>query len=447
MALSPGPFGPFVLLEPLGRGGMGEVWLARPGAAIPGAPDVCVLKTMRADVADDAEAVKRFGDETRIALLLAHPGISRVLDAGRVGGVRYMAIELVEGVDLLTLLARCAEAKRPLDVATALWIAACALDALAFAHGAQHPVSGAPLGIVHRDISPQNIMCNARGIARVIDFGLALSSLKRAKTAQDIVMGKLGYMSPEQARAEKVDARADLFSAGVVFYELLALEPYWGDLAPRDIWSHVARVDYTPAKLSTLDPDVAAWLTPLLARDPAQRAADAGERRDALAPLLKKRGGAPAAQRTLAALVESLAQPELSRVRTWRAEAAARSAAAPPAGDAALADETIAAEEAAAVAAALAVRAAALPAFNDAGEPRDTVLLPSVDIAPKMAVSPPSLAAAPAPRRVATSVADERAGLRRAAAARHKRRALAFAVAGGALAIVVVAVVAVLLFR
>ena len=322
MALTAGPFGPFDLIEPLGRGGMGEVWLAR-AIAVPGADGLCVVKTVRNDIADDADAVKRFGDESRLALLLIHPRIGRVIDAGHVAEVRYLALDLIEGIDVVTLMRRAAERHRAVEDIVALWIAACAFDALSFAHGARHPLTGAPLGVVHRDMSPQNVMCGADGSACVIDFGLALSTVKQAKTEQNVVMGKLAYLAPEQSRGERLDARCDIYSVGVLLYELLAHERYWGALDSRDILLRVALGSYEPPSFGALDGDLRALLTPMFARDPVERESDAARCRDRTGAVLHARGGAKAASRALANLVEELAEPELLRIRKARGVPAA----------------------------------------------------------------------------------------------------------------------------
>ncbi len=312
--------GPFLLLERIGRGGMGEVWLAQP-VSIPGVHDLCVVKTVRAEQADDPDAVRRFADESRLAMLLNHPHISRVVDAGRAGDVRYLALELVEGVDLLNLLKRLAERGRLLDERIALWIGACVLDALSFAHGAKHPITKTPLGVVHRDISPQNIMCGKNGDAHVIDFGLALSSVKQAKTEQDVVLGKLSYMAPEQARAGAVDQRTDIYATGVVLYEIIAGRRYWGDLEHRQIWMKAGYEDWVPPHWRELPPDIAAFLAPMVARDVKRRSTDAAERLESLMPLLMSRGGAGDASRRLGELVRELALPELERADRARATA------------------------------------------------------------------------------------------------------------------------------
>ncbi len=377
--------GPFLLLERIGRGGMGEVWLAQalglPASEAPGSgltatqTDLCVVKTVRAEQADDADAVKRFADESRLAMLVTGPHIARVVDAGRAGDVRYLALALVEGVDLLTLMNRLPSIGRNLDDAVALWIGACLLDALASAHTARHPLTQAPLGVVHRDISPHNVMCVRNGEACVIDFGLALSSVKQARTEQNVVFGKLAYMAPEQARGAVVDSRADIFAAGVVLYELLSGQRYWGALTTSEIWGRVGGDGWVPPHWQTLAPDLQGFLAPMLASERRLRSFDAAERLAALTPLLMARGGSIAAAQQLANIVQEVAEPELARADRARAAmvpvATTTTAGAAQQDPATLAlqlpPDTIsfAIEEAVAVAAALATRTVALPAFAD----------------------------------------------------------------------------------
>lgn len=310
--------GRYLLVEPLARGGMGEVWLARP-EDVPGAPRLCVVKTLREGLVADADARTRFVDESRVALLLSHPCVCRTVDAGSVGDTLYIALEVVEGIDVRQVAARAAQAGRPIDEDLALWIVGCAADGLAFAHQANHPLTGAPLGIVHRDISPHNLMCSVDGTVKIIDFGLALSSMKEAQTERDVVLGKLSYMSPEQATGRLLDERTDVFALGVVLYELLTGERYWGDLKHDQIWLRAGSASYLPTGLARLAPDLRDVVGAAIAPKLEQRTATAGALRDQIARVLGARGGAVDAAHRLGALVTELAQPELTRIETARA--------------------------------------------------------------------------------------------------------------------------------
>lgn len=199
----PRPFGDYSLLHRLGRGGMGDVFLAR-AAGFLGIQKVCVLKTVRADMTRDAEYVARFIDEARIVVQLSQRNICPVFDMGKVGESYYLAMEHVAGRDLTTVLRRAAERARSVAPDVALYLVSEILDALDYAHRLTDPSSGAPLHLVHRDVSPHNIMVSYEGEAKLIDFGLAASTLKLEQTESGIVLGKLSYMAPEQARADQI---------------------------------------------------------------------------------------------------------------------------------------------------------------------------------------------------------------------------------------------------
>lgn len=318
------PFGPFMLIDALASGGMGEVWLASPQGVHTATDELCVLKRVKSVLADDDDAVRRFVDESRLGLLLRHPCVARTLDAGRVDGSDYLAVELVEGLDLRGLVERAAAARQPLDAHLAMWCLVGAFDGLAYAHAARHPITGAPLGVVHRDISPHNLMAARDGVVRVIDFGLALSAVREARTEQGVVMGKLAYMSPEQARGEPVDDRCDVFAAGVVLYELIAGERYWGGLPQSEIWQLVGRGTFKARLAAEVNAATGGIFSMLVAPRPSQRPS-AAEARDALLALLDAGPGTDELGRRLGQLVSIVAGPELARVD--KAREAARSLA------------------------------------------------------------------------------------------------------------------------
>lgn len=354
--MQPREIGPFALLEELAKGGMGEVWLARHFglptlAGSPQIPDLCVVKLVRADRGDDDDARARFVDEMRIALLLAHPGIVRTVDAGTVSDMDYLALEVVDGISLTPLLERMAAAHEPFDDSVALYIGACVADALAFAHDARHPTHGTALGVVHRDISPHNVMVTGTGEVKVIDFGVALSALKQTRTAHGIVVGKMTYMSPEQARGDAADARADIFAVAVVVYELVAGQRYYGNMTLNEVWGVAGTGEYLAPRRHLLAPDIWAVLERALHPDAEHRTQTAAELRAGFVALLHNRLGATRSASLLAATVSRYAEQELARVE--RVRIAARGASAPK-------DTTttrsIAVQEAAAVSAALRAR-------------------------------------------------------------------------------------------
>jgi serine/threonine-protein kinase len=247
----PRPFGRYTLLAALGKGGMGEVYGARVDIA-GGFDKLCVVKTLPRDISHDRESRARFLDEARLVVKLNQRNICSVFDVGVVDGVHFLAMELVHGRDLRTVWKRALEHKTPIEQGLALFILAEVLDGLDYAHRLADPASGA-LHIVHRDVSAQNIMVSFEGDVKLIDFGLAASTLKLEKTETNVVLGKVAYMPPEQLRGEPLDARADVFAAGVVLYELIAGERYYEGTPPLMVSGAAASGTFLPAKLDAVD--------------------------------------------------------------------------------------------------------------------------------------------------------------------------------------------------
>ena len=278
----PRPFGSYLLLQRFARGGMGEVFLGKFGA-IAGLERYCVLKKLRAELTRDREYVTRFIDEARVVVTLNHANICHVFDVGRVGDEYYLAMEYISGRDIRTLQDRCRQRERTLPAATSLHIVCEVLEALDYAHRRNHPISGEPLNLVHRDVSPQNVLVSFEGEVKLIDFGLAASKLKVERTQPNVVMGKMAYMAPEQARGDPIDSRADLFACGVLAYELLAGERFYEGMSANDIWQVAGRGSFVPPKWPALDPDIAKILAKALHPDAKKRFATCGDFREALA--------------------------------------------------------------------------------------------------------------------------------------------------------------------
>lgn len=283
----PRPFGPFLLLASFGRGGMGEVFLAqrREDRAF------CVLKTIRNDLSSDKSYVRRFADEARVAVHLKHPNICRVLDAGRTGREVFLSLEYIEGKNLREVLRDVVTAHDALPVTAALAIGADLLHALHHAHTLVDPATKQPLRLIHRDVSPHNLMIGFDGSVKLIDFGLAASTLKEEQTESQVVLGKVQYMSPEQARGLDVDAATDQFSAAVVLYETLAQDRFYGELAPQEVWQIVGRGGFQPRKWMSLDEDLRSMLGRALHVEPSRRFASCAAFREAVNAAHSKRGG------------------------------------------------------------------------------------------------------------------------------------------------------------
>jgi serine/threonine-protein kinase len=212
-------FGKYRLLELLASGGMAEVWLAEfagPG----GFAKEVALKLVRADLASEPELARLFAQEARLASRLGHANVVQVFEFDVLEGRHYLAMELVRGRTLRQVADRCRESGVRLGLARAVHVGAEVARALAYAHRLTD--RGQPLGIVHRDVSPQNVLVSFEGEVKLADFGIARALGAAERTAPGTLKGKIAYMAPEQARAEPVDARADVFALGVVLWELFA---------------------------------------------------------------------------------------------------------------------------------------------------------------------------------------------------------------------------------
>jgi hypothetical protein len=213
-------FGRYTLLDRLGEGGMAEVYTAATFGA-EGFRRTFVVKRLRAELAREPSVVAQFIDEANLASNLVHSNIIPVFDFGKVGEEYFMAQEYILGRDLGRLTLRSVERRqRALAPLVVFYAAAETLKALEYAH-TKLGDSGRPLGIVHRDVSPSNILLSARGEVKLFDFGIVKAEGRVTKTQHGVVKGNVSFMSPEQARGNDVDARADLFSLGLVMYYCL----------------------------------------------------------------------------------------------------------------------------------------------------------------------------------------------------------------------------------
>jgi len=214
---SPQEFGDYHLLEKIATGGMAEVWRAR-AYGMAGFEKILVIKKVLDSLAKDDEFVRLFIDEARIAVHLLHVNIVQVFDLGEVDGTYYMAMEYVHGLDLARLVSRSRQ-MGPFPVPLALFIAGEVLKALQFAHE-RTDEEGEHLHIVHCDISPQNMLISYAGEVKITDFGISRAAFQLA-SLHEVIRGKYAYMSPEQVDGKELDGRSDLFSLGIVLYELL----------------------------------------------------------------------------------------------------------------------------------------------------------------------------------------------------------------------------------
>jgi serine/threonine protein kinase len=216
---SPALVGKYQVIERLAVGGMAEVLKARV-LGQHGFEKLVVIKRILPHLATDPHFVDMFFDEARLTAQLEHPNIVQVFELGTDSEFPYIAMQYVDGVDVLGLLQRCATTQIRLPAGVAAFIIRCVLDALDYAHHATDS-AGRRLGVIHRDVSPGNILLSTRGDVKLTDFGIARAQEQRHKTNTGAIKGKYGYVSPEQIRGDEVDHRADLFSAGVVLAEMV----------------------------------------------------------------------------------------------------------------------------------------------------------------------------------------------------------------------------------
>jgi serine/threonine protein kinase len=292
MADFPRKFGKFILLKPLAQGGMGALYLAVSGD--PGLEKLCCIKTVLPHLAD-AEYVQRFRDEAKVVVKLTHGNLVPVFDAGLVDAELYLAMEYIEGKDLRAVWNRCAQKgiAFPIDVAVHIVKEVC--RGLDYAHSFQD------LKLVHRDVSPPNVLCAYSGEVKLTDFGLASSTLKLEKTAPGVIYGKVSYMAPEQARGEPLDGRTDIYAAGILLWELLTGRQLFpqGKQSASDVLN-VARspqIDRPSKRTSRVPPALDAIALRALATDPAARYQRAEEMRAALAEFLAQEAPATDAAR------------------------------------------------------------------------------------------------------------------------------------------------------
>jgi serine/threonine-protein kinase len=278
-------FGRYRLLELVASGGMAEVWRAEaPGAE--GFVKEVALKLIRGDHDARGDFVRMFVQEARLASRLNHANIVQVFDFDQVDGRYYIAMELVRGRTLREVADRCREMGLRLGLARAVHVCAEVARALAYAH--RFAEGGAPVGLVHRDVSPQNVLLSYEGEVKLTDFGIARALGTSEVTAPGIIKGKLAYMAPEQARGEDVDGRADVFAAGVMLWELCTGRRLFArDSDAATLGALIAPQPISPPSAwnESVPPDLDAIVLAALERDLARRTASAEELAASLASL------------------------------------------------------------------------------------------------------------------------------------------------------------------
>jgi serine/threonine protein kinase len=296
-------FGPYELIDRVAIGGMAEVFKAK-RAGVEGFEKIVALKRILPHLSDNKEFLDMFVDEAKMVAGLNHPNIAQIFDLGRIEKSYYIAMEYVHGRDLRTIMKRAREKglRMPLDLSLRVVSQVCA--ALEYAHRKKDE-RGRPMEIVHRDVSPQNILISFEGEVKLVDFGIAKAATKASNTDRGALRGKLLYMSPEQAWGRAIDRRSDVFSLGIVLYEMVTeTKPFIGAGTEMTILELVRQCVITPAR--EVNPRVPEALDRVimkaLAREPGERYQDAGQMQRGLERFLRERP--PVTARDLARFLE-----------------------------------------------------------------------------------------------------------------------------------------------
>jgi len=272
----------YQILAKLATGGMAEIFLAR-GEGVAGVERYCVLKRILRDRASDVHFVRMFLDEARLAAQLQHPNIAQVYDIGKLGDSYFFTMEYVHGETVRALLHRAQGLRRKLPINCVLTIAAGTAAGLHHAH-ARLGFDGRALGIVHRDVSPSNLMVSYEGGVKVVDFGVAKAADRAQETKSGTVKGKISYLSPEQCKGKRVDRRSDLFSLGICFWEMLTTERLFKRASDFENMSAIVNEDTPPpsSRRPDVPPEIDELVLRLLAKTPEERFQTADEVVDAI---------------------------------------------------------------------------------------------------------------------------------------------------------------------
>jgi len=279
----------YKILEKLDSGGMAEIYRGE-AESIQGFKKQVAIKRILPHLTKNQKFVAMFLDEARLSLFLAHANIVHVFDIGRSGSTYFIVMEFVDGLNLRSMAESLRRQNRRLDLARALYIMMEVCKGLGYAHD-MTGTDGKPLGIVHRDVSPPNILLSKQGEIKLVDFGLAKAASQLEQTDPGVVKGKFSYLSPEAASGMEVDYRTDIFACGIILFEMLTgRRLFYGETDYQTV--ELVRQARVPS-LCTLNPEVPGELDQVvhraLARDPAHRYQHAYEMQDALAQFLFSR--------------------------------------------------------------------------------------------------------------------------------------------------------------
>ncbi|MCB9595939.1 MAG: serine/threonine protein kinase [Sandaracinaceae bacterium] len=276
------PFGKYLLLDRIAVGGMAEVYTAK-SFGIEGFEKIIAIKRILPTMAEDHDFISMFIDEAKIAGHLTHANIVPIYELGKISESHYIAMEYVWGKALLQIMNRFRRMRRHMPPVMAAWIASKMLEGLDYAHR-KRDRHGRPMGIIHRDVSPQNILVSYEGQIKLIDFGIAKAASRNTKTQAGVLKGKFGYMSPEQVRGNPIDHRSDIFAASTCLHEMLTGERLFVGESDFSTLEKVRNADVAPPSqmVNDLPPDLEEIVLKGLAREPDERWQTAGEMQEEL---------------------------------------------------------------------------------------------------------------------------------------------------------------------
>lgn len=278
----PTVFGKYELTERLAVGGMAEIFKAK-AFGVKGFERVLAIKSILPDMLEDETLVRMFVDEARIAVQLSHPNVVQIYELGEHEGRYYIAMEYVSGRDLRQILVHLKKADRQLPLSFVAVIGGKVCAGLDYAHR-KLDADGKPLGVVHRDVNPQNILVSYEGAVKLTDFGIAKANVSDNKTQAGLLKGKLGYLAPEQILGAEVDHRADLFALGILLHEMLTGHNPFAGANEFATFENIRKANRTSLsdRLPKPPPEFEEVLGRLLAREPGDRYESASEVQDDL---------------------------------------------------------------------------------------------------------------------------------------------------------------------
>ena len=310
----PIPFGKYLLLERISVGGMAEVFQAK-SFGVEGFEKIIAIKRILPSMAEDADFIQMFIDEAKIAGQLSHANICQIYELGKIEESHFIAMEYIWGKDLLQMQSRLRKLRQKMPVPMVCFIASKVCEGLDYAHRKKDG-SGRPLAIIHRDVSPQNVLVSYEGEVKLIDFGIAKAAIRSSRTQAGILKGKFGYMSPEQVRGLPLDRRSDLFAIGTMLYESLTGERLFASDSDFSTLERVRNADVeTPSRKNPkIPPELDRIVLRALAKSVDDRYQWANELQDDLHQLLVKLG-TPYSPKQLASWMKEAFEQELGRER------------------------------------------------------------------------------------------------------------------------------------